>query len=45
MKLNLYLKSILNGILGISAEILLTSAFIVTGFLVCFLWWAIFRWY
>lgn len=42
-KIKLFFKSIWNGVLGISSEMLLVYFFIFTGFLVCLVWWAIFK--
>ena len=42
-KLKLFFKSIGNGILGISLEILLTCLFILAGFAVCLVWWGLFK--
>ncbi len=43
VKLGIFFKSIWNGILGISTEILMTIFFVAAGFTVCFLWWSFFR--
>jgi len=37
------LRSLWAGILGISAEVLMTAAVIASGFLVCLFWWGITR--
>ncbi len=42
-KITLFFKGIWNGMLGIFAEVLLVLIFIFTGFVVCLLWWGIFR--
>ena len=42
-KLKLFFKSIGNGILGISLEILLTCLFMLAGFAVCLVWWGLFK--
>lgn len=43
MKPKSLLKTVVNGIVGISLEILLVAIFIAAGFLVSLLWWRIFR--
>jgi len=40
-KAKFFYKNILNGLLGIWAEIVAVSLFIIMGFLVCFFWWRI----
>jgi len=42
-RIGYFFKSISNGAIGIVLEILLVIFFIFTGFLVCLLWWGIFR--
>ena len=42
-KIKLFSKSIWNGVLGISHEVGLALLFIAIGFIVCLLWWIIFR--
>lgn len=42
-RIKVFLKSIENGMVGICLEIALTMFFIFAGFLVCLLWWGIFR--
>ena len=42
-KLKLFAKSVGNGMLGISLEILLTCLFMLTGFAVCLAWWGLFK--
>ena len=41
IKIGRFFKSISNGILGISAEVLLAVFFIFTGFMVCLFWWGV----
>lgn len=43
LKMRVFFKTVWNGILGISAEILLISILISVGFLVCLVWWSISR--
>lgn len=42
-RIRLFFRSIWNGVLGIFTEIMLTLAFIAVGFLVCLIWWRMFR--
>ena len=43
MKIGIFFKSIWNGILGISTEILAAMFFVMAGFAVCLLWWGLFK--
>jgi len=43
IKPRVLLKTIVNGVAGIALEVLLAVIFIASGFLVCVLWWGIFR--
>lgn len=43
IRLSIFFRNIWNGILGIVAELLLVAVIILSGFLVCTLWWALFR--
>jgi len=43
IRIKLFLKNIENNLIGISLEILLVYFFIFAGFLVCFIWWAVFK--
>jgi len=38
-----FFESIGNGMLGILAEIALVAFFILSGFIICFIWWGIFK--
>jgi len=38
-----FFESIGNGVLGILAEIALVAFFILSGFVVCIIWWGIFK--
>jgi len=38
-----FFDSIGNGALGILAEIALVSFFIISGFIICIVWWGIFK--
>ena len=42
-RIKLFFRSIYNGLVGISFEILLAGLFILAGFLVSMLWWSAFR--
>ncbi|MDD5495838.1 MAG: hypothetical protein PHP46_01900 [Candidatus Omnitrophica bacterium] len=43
IKTKILAKSVLKGVLGIGAEILLTLVFISVGVVVCLLWWSIIK--
>jgi len=43
IKIRFFFKSLLNGLLGISLEVLLVYLFILSGFVICLIWWGIFR--
>ncbi len=43
IRLWVFFKSIWNGILGISTEILTALFFVIIGFMVCLLWWGLLR--
>ena len=43
LRLRLFFKALFNGILGIWVEVLMTAFFIFAAFIVCVLWWGIFR--
>ena len=43
VKARAFLKSVLNGSLGIFVEILAAVLFISAGFLVCAFWWGLIR--
>lgn len=42
-KIRLFFKNIENGAVGICLEILMALSFILTGLVVCWLWWRIYR--
>ncbi len=42
IKMRVLARSVLNGVLGIAAELLLIALVIVIGFLVCAVWWRVF---
>ena len=43
LKIRSFFKSILNGIIGICAELALVAVFTAAGFLACLMWWGFFR--
>lgn len=43
IRIKLFFLSIRNALIGISLEVLLVYFFILVGFLVSLVWWAIFR--
>ncbi len=43
IKVDIFFKSIWNGILGIVSEVSLAFFFIAAGFVICLLWWSFFR--
>ena len=43
IKSKLFFKAMINGMLGIAAEILLILFFICSGLAVCVLWWGLFK--
>ena len=43
VNVKLFFRSILQGILGIASEVLMVFFFIITGFIVCLLWWSCIR--
>lgn len=42
-RIKLFFKTIWNGLAGISLEISLSIIFIAAGFIVCLLWWSVFK--
>lgn len=40
-RLRLFFKSIWNSVLGIFTEVALVYVFIISGFLVCLVWWLV----
>ncbi len=42
-RLIIFFRNVWNGILGILAELMLVAVIMAAGFLVCTLWWGLFR--
>ena len=42
-KVKVFFESIANGVFGILAEIALVAFFILSGLIICFIWWGIFK--
>jgi hypothetical protein len=42
-KVSLFFKSVWHGVLGIMTELLLVAFIIMAGFVVCILWWGLFK--